>query len=432
MNAQSVPAAVQWRNGMVLEPGHFMQSDTRAASLAHMASLAAEPWPWGFARVVVDQTALASAQLRIDCEGIFPGGVPFPRCELTRSLTGSEDGDHRNFQVAMTEDGPVTLSEGEGAPADTVLPVARLVFRSGVWSEVADWSPPAHLLGPDHPMRLDMAQQLGALAALTTGFATTLKLPRAENRPAARMLGQVAAAMAEGVGVMEALLAAPAVAPGRLGLEALRMALRVRCAAGIFERLEAAWDPADQRGSMRRLLHAAESAAAGIGLPFHASIFRATETGETLQVEDVPRGALLLAIEASRPGDLITARAWFEGAALAAPQRIGEAFSLRVAGCPRHPLDRDPRTGVSSGPLLALYQVEKSAAWRDGSRALALGAKTPPPPNASFSIFVPEELAEQPDPSPTGSAVRIGRAASAPWYGATVAGGPVDREGGPP
>ena len=142
-------------------------------------------------------------------------------------------------------------------------------------------------------------------------------------------------------------------------------------------------------------------------------------------VEDVPRGALLLAIEASRPGDLITARAWFDGAALAAPERIQEAFSLRVAGCPRHPLDRDPRTGVSSGPLLALYQVEKSATWRDDSCALALGAKTPPPPNTSFSIFIPEDLAEDTDRSLAGPTNHIGRAASAPWYGATVTGGPV-------
>ena len=425
MNTQAVPAAVAWRNGMVLEPAHFLKSDARAASLAHMAALAAEPWPWGFVRVVVDQTALASAQLRVDCEGIFPSGVPFARCELTRTLTAGEDGDGRAFQVAMTEDGSVTLSEGEGAPAATVLPVARLVFRSGVWSEVADWSPPAHLLGPDHPLRLDMAERLGALAALTTGFATTLRLPRAENRPAARMLGQVAAAMAEGVGVMEALLAAPAVTPGRLGIEALRLALGVRTAAGIFERLDATWDPADQRGSMRRLLHAAESAASGIGLPFRASIFRTTETGETLLVEDLPRGALLLAIEASRPGDLITARAWFEGAALAAPARIGEAFSHRVAGCPRHPLDRDPRTGVSSGPLLALYQVENSATWRDDSCALALGAKTPPPPNTSFSIFVPEDLAEDTGPSPTGSVSHDGRGASLHWYGAARTGDPA-------
>ena len=43
-----IPTAVAWANGMILEPGHFEMSDERAASLAHMAALMADPWPWGF------------------------------------------------------------------------------------------------------------------------------------------------------------------------------------------------------------------------------------------------------------------------------------------------------------------------------------------------------------------------------------------------
>ena len=423
MRVPAIPAAVEWRNGMVLEPAHFLQADARAAALAHMAALAAEPWPWGFATVNVDQTALASAQLRIDCEGVFPNGTPFPRRRVIRTLPAGEDGDRKNYQVVMAQDGTIDLSAGEDAPADTVLPVARLMFRSGVWSELPDWSAPVFLLGPDHPMRVDMAHQLGALAALAAGFMATLRLPRSEIRPAAQMLRQVAQALAQGVGVMEALLAAPSVSPGRLGIEALRLALGVRAAAGDFERLDAIWDPADQRGSMRRLLYAAETAASGIGLPFRASLFRPTANGDTLLVEGIPRDALLLAIEASRPGDLIAARTWFEGAALAAPDRLQEAFSLRVAGCPRLPMERDSRTGVSSGPLLALYQVENDSTWRDDSGALALGAKTPPPLDTSFSIFVPAE----PDADPV-AATRIPTAsastfACASWAGPLVPGG---------
>ena len=390
MTTPEIPDAVAWRNGMVLEPAHFLQSDSRAATLAHMAALVSEPWPWGFGLVNVDQTALAAAELRIDCEGVFPSGRPFPRRQLTTALPAGEDGDRRNYQVVMAEDESTVLTAGEGAPADNVLPVSRLVFRSGVWGELPDWSPPAYLLGTDHPLRLDMTRQLGALAALAAGFMTTLRLPRAEHRPAAHVLGNVATALVQGVGVMEALLAAPVVSPGRLGIEAVRLALGVRAAIGDFERLDARWDPADQRGSMRRLLYAAGSAASGIGLPFRASPFRTTDGGDTLLVEGVPSEALLLAIEASRPGDLIAGRTWFEGAALAAPDRIQEAFSLRVAGCPRHALDRDPRTGVASGPLLALYRVENDANWRDDGGSLCLGAKTPPPLGSSFSIFVPE------------------------------------------
>jgi len=77
-------------------------------------------------------------------------------------------------------------------------------------------------------------------------------------------------------------------------------------------------------------------------------------------------------------------------AALAAPGKIEEALNRRVAGCAREPVPRDPQIGVSSGPLLALYRVSDDMAWRSGSPSLALAAKTPPPGDVSFLIFVPE------------------------------------------
>lgn len=423
MKLPEIPDHVPWRNGMVLEPSHFLQTDRRTATLSHLAALSAEPWPWGFVSVSVDETALASSQLRIDCEGIFPNGFPFKQHQLARALPPGQNGDRQNFHVGVGEDGTLSLSAGEDAPAETTLPVARLVFQSGVWSELSDWSPPAFLLGPEHPMRVEMTHQLGGLAALAAGFMTTLRLPGAEERPAARVLGQVAAALAQGVGVMEALLASPAVPPGRLGIEALRLALGVRAAAGEFEQLDVFWDPADQRGSMRRLLYAAESTASGIGLPFRASLFRSTDDDDIFLVEGMPQDMLLLAIEASRPADLIAARAWLEGAALAAPERIQEAFNRRVAGCGRFPVERDPRLGVASGPLLALYQVENDAAWRGGNTSLALGSKTPPPANTSFSIFVPETREGESATSPVLASARSGAFSGASWAGGSPAGG---------
>ena len=393
MKVPEIPDAVAWRNGMVLEPRHFQQADSRSAALAHLAGLVAEPWPWGFVSFRLDETALASSQLHIDCDGIFPGGAPFRARRLTRRLSPGDNGDRMSFNVHRGEnDGPAALVEGEEGPAESMLPAARLVFQGGVWGAEPDWSPPALLIGSEHPMRVDLNHQLGALAALGAGFMATLRLPGAEDRPAARMLGQVAAALTQGVGVLEALLAAPVVSPGRLGIEALRLALGVRSAAGVFEPFEKAWDPADQRGSIRRLLYAAESTASGIGLPFRASLFRRADDGDTLLVDGMPAEALLLAIEASRPADLIAARSWLEGAALAAPDRIQEALTRRVAGCARRPIERDPRIGVSSGPLLALYHVDNEMSWRGGKPELALAAKTPPPPNTSFCIFIPEDV----------------------------------------
>ena len=393
MRVPRIPDAVSWRNGMVLEPVHFTRTDERNARLFHVAGLVADPWPWGFLEVRVDETALASSQLRLSCHGIFPDGRPFRQRDLVHDLQPAQSGGHLDFQISRDSgNGALKLEVGDDAPSESTLPAARLVFHGGVWERLGDWSPPALLIDPDHPMRLELNRQLGALAALGSGFMATLRLPGAEERPVARVLGQVAAALAQGTGVMDALLSSPAVSPGRLGVEALRLALGVRSAAGIFEPLRAAWDPKDQRGSIRRILYAAETAASGIGLPFRASVFQDTEQSGVLCVDGMPPEALLLAIEASRPADLIAARSWIEGAALAAPDRIEDALNRRVAGCTRRPVERDPRIGVSSGPLLALYQIENDVAWRGGTARLALASRMPPPANTSFSVLLPEAV----------------------------------------
>ena len=393
MKVPTIPEAVAWQNGLVLEPQLFQRTDRRNAMLSHISALMANPWPWGFASVYIDETALASSQLRIKCEGVFPDGEPFKKIELFQVLKPGIDGSLANFFISRQSDGnEISMQQGDDTVSETTLPVARLIYQGGVWGMQSDWSPPALLIGPDHPMRTDINGQLGSLAALGAGFMATLRLPGAEERPAARVLRQVAASLSEGVGVIEALMAAPIVSPGRIGIEALRLALGVRSAAGIFERLDKGWEPDDQRGSMRRFLYSAESAASGIGLPFRASVFHKTDDSEVLVVNGMPSEMLLLAIEASRPADLIAARSWFEGAALAAPDRIQEALTRRVGGCARRPVERDSRLGVSSGPLLALYHVDDDRAWRGGNIELALASKTPPPLNTSFSVLIPEGM----------------------------------------
>ena len=397
----TIPNPVSWDQGMVLEPDHFRRTDQRTADLSHLSALIGDPWPWGFTSFRVDQAALASFLLHVECEGVFPDGVPFPRTNVSRVLAAGQTGESLNCYIARSDEGGgMVIEAGDDAPTGSSLPVARMAFHDNVWSSLPDWSPPALLIDAGHPMRDDLNQQIGALAALGAGFMATLRLPGAENRPAARVLGLVAAALVQGVGVLEALLAAPAVSPGRLGVEALRLALGVRSAAGVFERLDKHWDPADQRGSLRRLLYAAESAASGIGLPFRATIFQVEEGSGTLLAKGMPSDALLVAIEGSRPADLIAARSWFEGAALAAPDRIEEALTRRVGGCSRHRVERDARIGVSSGPLLALYHVGADMSWRSGQSDLALAAKTPPPMNTAFSVLLPEGVSGMPGDGP--------------------------------
>ncbi len=401
MNGQlEIPDAVAWANGMILEPGHFEAADRRSAALAHISAVIADPWPWGFAHLEMDDTALSAGQLRVRCAGIFPDGEPFRDRFLAANLPQGEDGEQANYHVVRNTDGQFTLHFGDqDVPAGTSLPAVRVAFRAGSWGRLPEWSPAALLVDADHPLRQDASRQIGGLAAIASGFMTTLRLPGAENRPVARIMSQVVTQLAQGIGTIEALLGAPMVAPSRLGMEALRMALGVRAAAGVFERIDRPWDPADQRGSVRRLLSAAEAAASGIGLPFRTVSFRERDDG-IMTVSDVPPGNLLLVIEVARPADLIVARSWLDGAAIGSPDRIQEALTRRVAGCSRQPLERDPTLGVASGPLLALYQVSDDSAWRSGQRELALAAETPAPLNTSFSILV----AESGDQAPEGAA----------------------------
>jgi len=418
-----VPGAVAWRNGMVLDPADFLRTDDRTAQLSHLAAMLADPWPWGFLRATIDETALAAGELRVDCEGVLPDGAPLERARLKANLPDGEQGHALRYDVVFATGGSAPmLQSGSEAPSSRSLPVARLAWRSGAWSREPGWSPPALMLGPDHPMREDVNRDLGALAALGVGFITTLRMPGAENRPVARVLGQVAVALSQGVGVIEALLAAPAVSPGRLGLEALRLALGVRTAAGIFEPMDGAWSPQDQRGSLRFILGAAATAASGVGLPFRANVFQPLGDAPGVLRVDVVPGRLLLAIEASRPADLMAARHWFDGAALAAPDRIEEALSRRVAGCSRRPVERDAVIGVSSGPLLALYQVEDDLAWRAGKLELALAAESSPPANTSFSILIAEGVEMQ--GAPTLASLPPPQADERPWSGRTGGSGP--------
>lgn len=434
MTIPNIPNAVDWRAGMVLEPDHFQTTDRRTFRLAHLAALTGDPWPWGLTEYQYDPTALASGELRLNVAGVFPGGQPFRQKGLTATLGAGGDGAEASYSLLRKGESDVALQSDSGAaPSMESMPVSKLAFRGGVWGMIPDWSPPAMVLWPDHPMRSELLRQIGSLSALAGGFMATLRLPGAEERPTARTMRDVASLLNQGVGVLEAMLSAPAVSPGRLGLEALRLALGVRSVTGEAERLTNPWDPADQQGSLRQLLWAAEQAASGIGLPFRSNMFRPTSEPDVFLAEQVPAGRLLLAIEGARPADIIAARTWFEGAALAAPDRIREALVRRVGGAPRQQIERDPQLGVSAGPLLALYQVEEDSNWRTSPDRLALAAATLPPPNVSFSLLIPEDMNQGRQQGPAPSAAPYAGGASPMGGGpAPMGAGPSPLGSGPP
>ena len=385
----SIPALVApvpWADGLVLRPEHFHDTDRRNETLVHLAGLGHDPWAFGFTRIEVDEVALASGELRLECEGVLPGGRPF-RAERVAASIGNETA----FEIRMQDDGVVVLAPGGDACSRRSLPAARIGVRAGTVELDRDWSPPALLVGPGHPLAADAARCLGGLAGRAAGLAASLRIPGSDRRPGAAAIERTHEALAEHIGMLSWMLSWPAVAPTALAAETLRLALAVRAAARVTQPFEPAWDPADQRGSLRAVLAAAEAAVASIGIPFRTRIFRAGPEGSGIRtVDGVESGPVVVAVEVDHAVDLPAARHWFEGAAVTAPDRVEEALTRRVGGAVRRALDRDSGLGIASGPRVRLYRVEADPVWRGNARALAVGSRAEMPCDATLSAFVPE------------------------------------------
>ena len=300
-------------------------------------------------------------------------------------------GGDAGFEIRVDDGGDVVLVPGGATCSLRSLPAARIRVRAGSCELDPDWSPPALLVGPRHPLVTDTARALGSLAGLAAGFVASLRVPGSNRRPGAGAIERTHEALAEHVSMMDWMLSWPSVSPGALATEALRLVLAVRASARIGHRFEPRWDPADQRGSLRAILAAAEAAAGAVALPFRARLFRSDGEGSGMRtVEGVGSGPVVVAVETARAADLPAARHWLEGAALGAPERIEEALMRRVAGAVRRALDRDPDLGIASGPLVQLYRVEADPVWRGHSADLAIGSRTGTPDEATLSVFVSE------------------------------------------
>ncbi|SFU99308.1 type VI secretion system baseplate subunit TssK [Pseudoduganella namucuonensis] len=69
---------VIWSEGMFLEPQHFQQQDRYLEHLIEARVGPAAPHGWGFARLALDEPALALGKVALaSATGIFPDGTPF-------------------------------------------------------------------------------------------------------------------------------------------------------------------------------------------------------------------------------------------------------------------------------------------------------------------------------------------------------------------
>lgn len=74
--AEKIPEAVQWHEGMMLSPHHFQQTAIRNEMLLNYHLSHVAPFHWGIRRLQVDQTLLIDGTFRIlDLEAVMPDGL---------------------------------------------------------------------------------------------------------------------------------------------------------------------------------------------------------------------------------------------------------------------------------------------------------------------------------------------------------------------
>ena len=75
-DAQNIPGAIQWHEGMLLAPQHFQQWSARNEELLHYHLMCVAPFHWGVQLLKVDQALLIEGILRIQAlEAVMPDGL---------------------------------------------------------------------------------------------------------------------------------------------------------------------------------------------------------------------------------------------------------------------------------------------------------------------------------------------------------------------
>jgi type VI secretion system protein ImpJ len=74
--ARDLPAAIQWHEGMLLEPQHFQSMAQRQEMLVHYHAASTSPYHWGVLSYEVDRALLLKGVFRVtELEAILPDGL---------------------------------------------------------------------------------------------------------------------------------------------------------------------------------------------------------------------------------------------------------------------------------------------------------------------------------------------------------------------
>jgi type VI secretion system protein ImpJ len=419
IDARSIPAAVQWHEGMLLSPQHFQQADLRSHALQSYMMLAAAPYCWGVRRLQIDAAALVGGTFAVtELEAIMPDGLLVvhadeqgaPRLELDlvplladpgskriavhvtvamRSTPGMHSGGQQRFRQIEgaevlddnTGDSPLpiprlipmlTLHATSGPlqpppPRFASLPLAVLESGGQRFNAVA-YEPPRFRIGRD-TLLSDLA---GRVAADLRSKATEwgVRLSGALSAGRADTVGDSIATLrtiVRGLPRLEALLKTEVAHPFDVYTALCDVAgdLAV-CGGQVTLPVLGGYAHADPLAAFRQVARFVHDGLEALRTPHMSIVFDHVRAGGfelMLQPGHTRGGTLVVGVRLAPGQDAAAVRAWFNAAVIGAGSRIRTMLDNAVLGARREAIDRAAELDLVPPPNMLLFRITVDPAF---------------------------------------------------------------------
>jgi type VI secretion system protein ImpJ len=420
-DARSIPAAVQWHEGMLLSPQHFQQAELRNHALHGYMMLAAVPYYWGVRRLRLDEAALVGGTFAItELEAIMPDGLlvlhssgldpDAPKLELdllplvadpavsriavhlTVAVRGEQAGSNGAQSRFRQIEGAEVLDENTGdnpIPIPRLLPMLSLhatggplqpppprfvslplaVFQSaGQRVNSVDYEPPRLQLDRDTLL----SQLAGKIVADLRSKATEwgVRLSGALAAGNANTVGDSVATLrtiVAGLPRLEALLNTGLAHPFQVYLALCDIAGDLAVVGGqISLPVLGAYAHADPLAAFSTVCRFINGALDELRTPHMSVVFDHVRPGrfELLLHPAYPRaGGLVIGVRLAVGQDPAAARAWFDAAVIGTVSRVETMLNNAVIGARRVAIDRAPELDLVPPPNMLLFRVSADPAF---------------------------------------------------------------------
>jgi type VI secretion system protein ImpJ len=419
-DARSIPAAVQWHEGMLLSPQHFQQAELRHSSLQSYVVLSAAPFCWGVRRLRFDEAALVGGRFAVtELEAIMPDGLlvlhpddldpAVPKLELdllplladpgsrriavhltvaARSTTTERAGQQRFRQTRGAEvvdentgDNAVpiprllpmlTLHATEGPlqppPARFVaLPLAILESNGQRFSTV-EYEPPC--LRVDHETLLHQLANKVAADLRSKATEWGVRLSGALSAGRTDSVGDSIATLrtiVRGLPRLEALLRTEVAQPFDVYTALCDIAGDLAVAGGrITLPVLGTYVHADPLAAFKLVTAFVRDALNELHTPHVSVLFDQVRSGRfelVVQPEFLCDHTLVIGVRMGPGQDPSAIRTWFESAVIGAVSRTETMLNNAVIGARREAIDRAPELDLLPPPNMLLFRVAADPAY---------------------------------------------------------------------